>query len=196
MRISRSQENGSRGFARASSVRVWAASPHPSLAATNRAVLLAGGHLGSDQRHTYELPQPLSLKTKAEWHRFTITLSYLAPTIAYLNRYRQAKVYFATPDMQLAGGKREQAEHTMVQRGSLQHEILEGKQAMAFQEGGAFPIPSSGWTMLSILPPGSRFDPPSLCLSKRQKKTSTTIHDEVRLGLGEQARVSGRLRSQ
>jgi hypothetical protein len=71
-------------------------------AAANRAVLLAGGNISREKRHTYEVPLPPSLRARAEWHRFTITLAYTAPTISELTRYRNAKVYFATPDTSLA----------------------------------------------------------------------------------------------
>ncbi len=76
------------------------------VAASNRAVLVAGGHIAGDKRHTYELLLPPSLRAKAEWHRFTITLAFMAPTVGQLNRYRSAKVYFSTPDLSLAGGDR------------------------------------------------------------------------------------------
>ena len=83
-------------------------------AATNRAVLVSGGLIAGDQRHTCELPLPPSLRARAEWHRLTITLAYMAPTVSRLNRYRSAKVYFATPDKRLAGGERIDAEHNSV----------------------------------------------------------------------------------
>lgn len=72
-------------------------------AATNRAVLVGGGLIARNQRHTYDLPLPPSLRARAEWHRFTITLAYMVPTVGQLTRYRGAKVYFATPDTNLAG---------------------------------------------------------------------------------------------
>ena len=109
-------------------------------AATNRAVLVAGGDIGFDQRHTYELPLPPSLSSKADWHRFTITLAFAAPTVGQLMRYRTAKVYFQKPDMSLAGGNRIDAEHLAVRRGSLQQEIIEGSRAMTFADGDTFPI--------------------------------------------------------
>lgn len=83
-------------------------------AATNRAVLVSGGLIAGDQSHIYELPLPPSLRARAEWHRLTITLAYMAPTASRLNRYRSAKVYFATPDKQLAGGECIDAEHNSV----------------------------------------------------------------------------------
>ena len=51
-------------------------------------MVIAGGSITKDQRHTYNLPLPLSLRSKAEWHRFTVTLAFAAPTVGTLNRYR------------------------------------------------------------------------------------------------------------
>jgi subtilase family protein len=155
--------------------------------ATNRAVLVAGRHIGRDQRHTYELPLPSSLRARAEWHRFTITLAYIAPTIGQLNRYRGAKVYFATPDTSLAAGSRTEAEHTAVRRGSLQHEIVEGTRAMVFGDGDAFPID------VECMDDGERLGARktvryALVVSvETAEETSTTIHDEVRAALRQRA---------
>ena len=98
--------------------------PERARGAVNRAVVVAGNEIGVDERHTYELPLPLSIRSKAEWHRFVITLAYWVPTTHGLNTYRAAKVYFATPNTKLAGGDRVDADHRAVRRGSLQHEVI------------------------------------------------------------------------
>lgn len=137
-------------------------------AATNRAVLVAGGHIAREKRHTYTVPLPPSLRARAEWHRFTITLAYMVPTIGQLTRYRNAKVYFETPDTTLAGGDRIDFEHRSVRRGSLQHEIVEGKKAMVFGDGDVFPIHTNAWMTPSDCEPGKLSATPSLCLSRRR----------------------------
>lgn len=167
------------------------------IAATNRAVLVSGGLIARDQRHTYELPLPPSLRARAEWHRFTITLAYMAPTVGQLNRYRGAKVYFATPDTQLAGGARIDAEHNSVRRGSLQHEIVQGTRAMVFGADSTFPIHIECMDDAQRLRAGDTVRYALVASVETAEQTSTTVHDEVRTGLRQQARdrARGRVRS-
>ncbi|WP_371176770.1 S8 family peptidase [Buchananella felis] len=165
-------------------------------AATNRAVLVSGGVISADQRHTYELPLPPSLRARAEWHRLTITLTYMAPTISRLSRYRSAKVYFTTPDKQLAGGERIDAEHNSVRRGSLQHEIVEGKRAMVFGEDEMFPIHVECMDHAQHLGAGKTVRYALVVSIETAEQSSTTIHDEVRAILRQQARDRARGRIQ
>jgi hypothetical protein len=165
-------------------------------AATNRAVLIAGGHIARNQRHTYELPLPPSLRARAEWHRFTITLAYMVPTVGQLTQYREAKVYFATPDTTLAGGDRTDAEHNTVRRGSLQHEIVQGTRAMVFGDGDAFPIHVECMDDAQRLRAGKSVRYALVVSVETAEQTSTTIHDEVRMRLRQRARDRARERVQ
>lgn len=165
-------------------------------AATNRAVLVSGGLIAGDQRHTYNLPLPPSLRSKAEWHRLTITLAYMAPTVSRLNRYRGAKVYFDTPNMQLAGGNRIDAEHNSVRRGSLQHEIVEGSRAMVFGDDDTFPIHIECMDDGQHLGAGKTVRYALVVSIETASQTSTTIYDEVRAKLRQQARNRARGRVQ
>lgn len=165
-------------------------------ATTNRAVLVAGGRIGRDQRHTYDVPLPGSLRARAEWHRFTITLASMVPTAPQLNRYRAAKVYFATPDMGLAGGDRTDAEHNSVRRGSLQHEIIEGRRAMVFGDGDSFPVHVECMDDAERLRAAQSVRYALVVSIETAIETSTTIHQEVRdrlrTQIRERARVQGR----
>lgn len=165
-------------------------------AATNRAVLVGGGLIARDQRHTWELPLASSLRARAEWHRFTITLAYMVPTVGQLNRYRGAKVYFATPDMQLAGGERIDAEHNSVRRGSLQHEIVQGTRSMVFGDDGTFPIHVECMDDAQRLRAGKTVRYALVVSVETAEQTSTTIHDEVRARLRQQVRDRARGRVQ
>ncbi|WP_206681792.1 MULTISPECIES: S8 family peptidase [unclassified Dietzia] len=165
-------------------------------AATNRAVLVGGGLIARDQRHTYELPLPPSLRSRAEWHRFTITLAYMVPTVGQLNRYRGAKVYFATPDTRLAGGERIDAEHNSVRRGSLQHEIVQGTRTMVFGDDGTFPIHVECMDDAQRLRAGKTVRYALVVSVETAEQTSTTIHDEVRARLRQQVRDRARGRVQ
>lgn len=162
-------------------------------AARTRAVIVAGGNIARNERHTYELPLPPSLRARAEWHRFTITLAYTVPTVGQLSRYRSAKVYFATPDTNLAGGDRTDAEHNTVRRGSLQHEIVQGTRTMIFGDGDAFPIHVECMDDAQRLRAGKNVRYALVVSIETAELTSTTIHDEVRARLRERAR--GRVQS-
>lgn len=165
-------------------------------AATNRAVLVTGGLIKRNQRHTYEVPLPPSLRARAEWHRFTITLAYMAPVVGQLTRYRGAKVYFVTPDTNLAGGDRIDAEHNAVRRGSLQHEIVEGTRAMVFDEGANFPIHVECMDDAQRLKAKEAVRYVLVVSVETAEQTSTTIHDEVRTRLRQRARDRARDRVQ
>lgn len=162
--------------------------------ATNRAVLVAGGHIARDERHTYELPLPPSLRSRAEWHRFTFTLASMAPTAGQLTRYRSAKVYFATPDTGLAAGERVDAEHFSVRRGSLQHEVVEGTQSMVFGDNSAFPIHVECMDDAQRLRAGKTVRYALVVSVETAVETSASIHEEVqsRLRQSVRDRVQGR----
>ncbi|EUA24312.1 hypothetical protein I552_3824 [Mycobacterium xenopi 3993] len=120
----------------------------------------------------------------------------MVPTVGQLTRYRGAKVYFATPDTDLAGGDRTGAEHNTVRRGSLQHEIIQGTSAMVFGEGDMFPIHVECMDDAQRLRAGKKVRYALVVSVETAEQTSTTIHDEVRARLREQARDRARGRVQ
>lgn len=164
--------------------------------AENRAVLLGGGLIGRDQRHTYNVPLPISLRSRSEWHRFTVTLAYMAPTVGHLTRYRGAKVYFEKLDDNETGAKRIEAEYQAVRRGSCQQEIIEGSRAMVFDTDGSLPIHVQCMDDAQRLPAGKTIRYGLVVSIETAMTTSSTIHDEIRIGLQAQARdvVSARVR--
>jgi hypothetical protein len=165
-------------------------------AATNRALLVAGGHIARETRHTYEVPLPPSLRARAEWHRFTITLAYAVPTIGQLTRYRSAKLYFETPDTTLAGGDRIDFEHNSVRRGSLQQEIIDGTKAMVFGDGDIFPIHVECMDDAERLRAGKTVRYALVVSIETAVETSITIHEEIRARLQQQVRDRARGRVQ
>lgn len=162
-------------------------------AATNRAVLISGGSIGRGQRHTYNVPLPGSLRAKAEWHRFTVTLAYLAPTVGQLTRYRGAKVFFERLDDNAAGGSRIEAEHNAVRRGSVQHEIVDGSRAMVFKDGDSIPIHVECMDDAQRLRASETIRYGLVVSVETEVTTSATIHDEVRAAL--RARVAAEART-
>ena len=164
--------------------------------ARNRAVVVAGGSITKDQQHTYNLPLPLSLRSKAEWHRFTVTLAFAAPTVGTLNRYRGSKVYFEFEENGLETVDRSQAEYHAARRGSLQHEIIEGTRAMTFVEGDAFSIHVECMDDAQHLRKKEEIKYALVASVETAEQTSTTIYDEVRMALRTRARDHVRSRVQ
>lgn len=157
--------------------------PRRARSAINRAVVVAGNEIGIDERHTYDLPLPLSIRSKAEWHRFVITLAYWAPSTCSLNAYRAAKVYFGVPNMKLGKGKRVDADCHAVRRGSLQHEVIDGSKAMTFNDGDTFPIHVDCMRDGQKTGGIDRIRYGLVVSIETTASTSSTIHDEVRAGL-------------
>lgn len=162
--------------------------------AGHRAVLVAGSSIGRDERHTYSLPFPQSLRAKAEWHRVTVTLTSLSPTAGELTRYRTAKVFFRslTDDIP-AVGSRAEADYHAVRRGTCQHEIFESSKPFALGEGDVLPIHVECQSDAQTLAAGVKIRYALVVSIETAAGVSTTIHQEVSAGL--QARVQERNRS-
>lgn len=155
---------------------------------TNRATLIAAGRIGREQRHTYEVPLPPSLRSKAEWHRFTVTLAYMAPTVGELTRYRAGKVFFEKLDDSETGGARIDADHNAVRRGTCQHEVIDGQKALTFADGAAIPIHVECMDDAHRLPAETAIRYALVVSVETAVATSQTIHDEIRAQL--RARVA------
>lgn len=152
-------------------------------AATNRAVLIAGGLIEREQRHTYRVPLPQSLRSRPEWHRVTVTLAYMAPTSGQLNKYRGTKLFFETPDKKITAASRAEAEYRNARRGSCQHEIFEGYGSMIFGADGTLPIDIECMKDGSTLKKGNHVRYGLVVSVETRVETSTAIHDEVRARL-------------
>jgi hypothetical protein len=99
-----------------------------------RATLLGCGELADGESHVYRIPLPPSLSGNLTWRRLTITLSWFTPIDSLDRFYRRAALWFVPPHQQLLV-HRCQVESKMTQRGTVQHEVLEGDQATAFVDG-------------------------------------------------------------
>lgn len=157
--------------------------PDVARSAVNRAVVVAGNFIGLDERHSYDLPLPHSIRNKAEWRRLSITLAYWAPATHGLKRYRTAKVFFTAPDLELVQGERVDAYYRAVQRGSLQHEVIDGSKVTAFRDNATFPVHVE---CMRDGQRGGKIDPIRYALVvsiETAAETSVTVHDEVRAGL-------------
>jgi len=89
--------------------------------------------LGNGEADEFLLPLPPSLSATTHRRRLTITLGWLTPIDCIRQGYRVAQLWFDPKN--ILAPDRLGADHRAVQRGTIQHEVLEGHQAAAFQDG-------------------------------------------------------------
>jgi hypothetical protein len=105
----------------------------------NRVTALGGGQLQAEQAHVHRFPLPPGLSGQRGWRRLTITLAWLTPINTSHQSWRRADLWFTPPNGPLQV-KRQQAEWRTVQRGTVQHEVLEGGRAAVFVDGDSLEI--------------------------------------------------------
>ena len=106
------------------------------MACTDQRVTVLGfGELDNDEAHEFRLPLPPSLSAVAAKRRLTITLAWLTPVNSRNQKYRVAHLWFDPNAKNPIATNRMYADHRAVQRGTVQHEVLEGKNAVAFEDG-------------------------------------------------------------
>ena len=101
--------------------------------ADHRATMLGCGELAADAAHEYRIPLPPSLSGKIGLRRIVVTLAWLSPIYPRHRNYRGAALWFDVEKEKLAT-KREDTEWLSARNGTVQHEIFEGKGAVAFGE--------------------------------------------------------------
>ena len=109
------------------------------MACTNQRVTVLGvGRLDDGEAHEFAFPLPPSLSAITEKRRLTITLSWLTPVTSTRQEYRIAHLWF-NPKNELAPN-RICTDYRAAQRGTVQHEVLEGYKAVDFQDGNSMAI--------------------------------------------------------
>jgi hypothetical protein len=108
-------------------------------ATTRRVVLLGGSTIKTGQRHTYRFPLPRTLQASAEWRRLTVTLAWISAINPRTQKYRMARLRFGDVHDALALGSLE-ADRRAAVRGTVQHEVLEGRRATVFSDGDSIAI--------------------------------------------------------
>lgn len=99
-----------------------------------RATAISGGVLAKDESHIHRYPLPPSLSGQRGRRRLVVTLAWLTPVNPRHQSWRRADLWFAPPKDPLRV-ERQQADWHAAQRGTLQHEILEGDEAGVFVDG-------------------------------------------------------------
>ncbi len=104
------------------------------MACTDQRVTVLGyGALEDGQGQEFLLPLPPSLSAITDWRRLTVTLAWVTPVNQARQNYRIAHLWFH-PKYALTPQHLDADRHA-VQRGTLQHEVLEGASAVDFQDG-------------------------------------------------------------
>ncbi len=99
-----------------------------------RATLLGVGELKDGEALEFRAPLPPCLIAQTVKRRLTVTLAWLTPINVRNSKYRSARLWIAPPTDKY-GVSRENYQWQHVRRGTLQHEILEGRDALAFVDG-------------------------------------------------------------
>lgn len=110
-----------------------------SLGCTDQRVTLLGwGSLETESADEFEFPLPMSLNNRAVARRLSVTLAWLTPVNFGRKDYRRAVMWFE-PEMSLTPDRQE-ADGRAVMRGTVQHEIFDGRRAEAFIAGSSLRI--------------------------------------------------------
>ena len=100
--------------------------------------MLGFGELDDGEGAEFALPLPPSLSGTDGPRRLTVTLAWLTPIRCSHRAYRVAHLWF-NPAHAIAS-TRFFADGRAVQRGTLQHEVLEGHRAAVFDDGDGIVI--------------------------------------------------------
>lgn len=103
-----------------------------------RVTVIGFGEVGDDEGQVFRFPLPPSLSAVTEKRRLSITLAWNTPVSPSRQGYRVAQLWFS-PKNSLAP-TRINADWQATQRGTVQHEILEGEKAVDFQDGESLDI--------------------------------------------------------
>lgn len=104
-----------------------------------RVIVLGCGELKADEGHVYKVPLPPALNAQTVMRRLTITLAWFTPINPRHRSYRVADLWFDPPSSGLSV-KRADADHDAVTRGTVQHEVLEGTNAVPITDGDTMPV--------------------------------------------------------
>ena len=110
-----------------------------SVCTDQRVIMLGCGRLNASETHAYDVPLPPTLNAQRVSRRMTISLAWFTPINTRHRSYRVADLWFDPPLDQLRL-KRRDVDHNAATRGTIQHEILEGDQAVPIAQGDTAPI--------------------------------------------------------
>jgi len=98
-----------------------------------RVTVIGYGQLSDREACMFTVPMPTSLSGRTLKRRMTITLAWFSPINCQHKNYRVAHLWFSKPEK--INLDRINGDYHAVQRGTVQHEIFEGSEAVAIQDG-------------------------------------------------------------
>lgn len=98
-----------------------------------RVTVVGFGSLGDGDAAEFALPLPPGLSGVNVKRRVIVTLAWMSPINSRRQNYRVAHLWFDVAEN--VASTRVCADHRAVQRGTVQHEVFEGSDAVAFQDG-------------------------------------------------------------
>lgn len=104
-----------------------------------RVTLLRAEAIYADQSHRYDIPLPESLGGFAEWRRLTVTLAWISPIAPARQAYRSAALY-ADYDERMLGVETSDIDRRTTRRGTVQHEVIEGRQVVPIAAGATLSV--------------------------------------------------------
>lgn len=105
----------------------------------NQVTLIGYGDIRQGEAFAYSIPLPFPFNERRYKRRLTVTLSYLSPIHYQSVKYREKQVWF-TIDKPNISGKHVEYDYHAVQRGTLQHEILETDSIEMWDDSKALTI--------------------------------------------------------
>lgn len=110
-----------------------------------RATVLGCGEIRENQIHEYDFPLPPALSARRLWRRLIVTLAWFTPINPGHRNLREAKLEMLPGSSNWASIPlkldRIDGDHNQVQRGTVQHEVLEGNKVIsAYQDGDVIKI--------------------------------------------------------
>jgi hypothetical protein len=109
--------------------------------AKKRVTLIGYGELKDGEAHLYYLPLPFDFNREKITRRLTATLTSFIPIVPTRQAYRSAQLWFSVEnDKKHLLDKRVDASDKAVARGSVQHEIFENNQIIAWGEDDAIQL--------------------------------------------------------
>lgn len=105
-----------------------------------RATVLGCDEIRENEIHEYEFPLPAGLSAQKHWRRLVVTLAWFSPINPDHRNLREAKLNFEPGGSKWKDAalklERTDGDHNQVLKGTVQHEVLEGKKIIAAYEDG------------------------------------------------------------
>lgn len=104
-------------------------------AAPHKATTISFGEIKAEQAVLYEFPIPRSLNASQTLKRVVVTLSWISPVNTKSKKYRCAQLWFEVENgLDTLRVSRSHFDDQAVRRGTVQHEIFEGADAVSFAD--------------------------------------------------------------